>query len=333
MKPWPGRRNASTLSLRALCVLRAWPLLLLVSLLSSTALAQDKQGASGATVHRSLMLSSAAAETDFSEGSLVFIGNATVLLEFAGFRILTDPNFLHRGELAHLGYGLTTERLTNPAMSLDQLPPVDLVVLSHLHGDHFDQLVQQKLDRDLPIVTTPDAAAQLGRMGFKRLFSLGTWETLTVRKGDATLRITGMPARHGPPVLAAALPETMGSMLDFVNPGGAVTYRIYITGDTLVFDAIKDIPRRYPDVDLALLHLGGTRVLGVTVTMDAAEGVKMMRLVAPRHAVPIHYNDYDVFKSPLSDFERMVREAGLAERLTFLKHGQRYRFVQRPEQR
>jgi uncharacterized membrane protein len=54
------------------------------------------------------------------------------------FAILTDPNFLHAGEHVHLGYGLTAERLTNPAIDIEQLPPLDFCVLSHYHGDHFD---------------------------------------------------------------------------------------------------------------------------------------------------------------------------------------------------
>jgi L-ascorbate metabolism protein UlaG (beta-lactamase superfamily) len=60
----------------------------------------------------------------------------------------------------------------------------------------------------------------------------------------------------------------------------------------MVYGEIREIPRRYPDVDLALLHLGGTKILGlVTVTMDATDGVKMMRIILPRRAISIHFND------------------------------------------
>jgi L-ascorbate metabolism protein UlaG (beta-lactamase superfamily) len=97
---------------------------------------------------------SADATTDFGTGSVFFIGTATVIIRYAGFTILTDPNFLHAGDHVHLGYGLTSERLTEPAIDIDELPPIDLCVLSHYHGDHFDQIVEEKLDKDLPIVTT-----------------------------------------------------------------------------------------------------------------------------------------------------------------------------------
>jgi L-ascorbate metabolism protein UlaG (beta-lactamase superfamily) len=81
-------------------------------------------------------------------------------------------------------------------------------------------------------------------------------------------------------------------------------------------------------VDLALLHLGGTKILGlVTVTMAATDGVKMMRIILPRRAISIHFNNYDVFKSPLSDFQREIHEAGLADKLIYLQHGDTYKFL------
>jgi L-ascorbate metabolism protein UlaG (beta-lactamase superfamily) len=276
---------------------------------------------------QTLVLPSAAQGVPLDTGSVTFVGTATVLIRYAGMTIMTDPNFLHKGDHVHLGYGLTSERLTNPAIDLDKLPPIDLIVLSHMHGDHFDQLVQQKLNRDIPIVTTPQAAQQLEPIGFKTCYPLQTWDSLLIKKGNASLRISATPGRHGPPIIAALLPQVMGSILEFTTADGKSNYRIYISGDTLVYNDIYEIPRRYPDVDLALLHLGGTRILGVVmVTMDGKQGVKMLQIIAPKHAIPIHYNDYDVFKSPLSDFEKEVKAAELQNKITYLKHGESYAF-------
>lgn len=68
-----------------------------------------------------------------TDACLYFIGTATTLLEWQGTRILTDPNFLHAGDHVHLGPGVTSQRLTNPAVELHELPRVDLVLLSHYH--------------------------------------------------------------------------------------------------------------------------------------------------------------------------------------------------------
>ena len=259
--------------------------------------------------------------------SITFVGTATVIIRYGDLTILTDPNFLHRGDHVHLGYGLTSERLTNPAIELENLPPIDLVVLSHMHEDHFDKFVQKNLDRNIPIVTTEEAAKSLKKLGFMKRYPLKTWDTLIVEKGNTMLRVTAMPGRHGPPVVAKLLPEVMGSMLDFGSKNSLGSYRMYVSGDTMVFDDIKEIPKRYPDTDLALLHLGGTRLLGlVTVTMDAKEGVRMMQIIVPNKAIPIHYNDYDVFKSPLSDFKEEIERAGLQDKIIYLEQGDIYEF-------
>jgi L-ascorbate metabolism protein UlaG (beta-lactamase superfamily) len=89
-----------------------------------------------------------------STDRIVFVGTATTLIQAAGFTILTDPNFLHRGQRAYVGMGLTTRRLTEPALSIGELPPLDFAVLSHHHGDHFDRIAARDLDHDLPIITS-----------------------------------------------------------------------------------------------------------------------------------------------------------------------------------
>ncbi len=260
-------------------------------------------------------------------GSITFIGNATVLLRYRGITILTDPNFIHRGEQVPLGYGLTTTRLTDPSMEIEDLPPLDLVLLSHYHGDHFDQVAEERLDRSLPIVTTPEAADTLAKKGFSGTRALQTWESHEVRKDEAAVRITAMPGRHAPGALTIALPEVMGSLLEFSAIGSTahdVTsdgLRLYITGDTIIYEGLREIPERHPQIDVALLHLGGTRVMGLTVTMDAQQGVEMMRTVSPGLSIPIHYDDYEAFKSPIEDFTKAVRAAGLEDQVRYLRRG------------
>ena len=263
--------------------------------------------------------------------SIKFICNATVLLRYADFTILTDPNFIHRGEEIPLGYGLTTTRLTDPAMEIDDLPELDVIVLSHFHADHFDRLAEERLDRSLPIFTTPEAADKLRDLRFTATEALETWDFRECTRDGARLRVTAMPGRHAPGALTIALPEVMGTLLEFwpesSGPGpdpGEPALRLYITGDTIMYGGLREIPERHPAIDLALLHLGGTRVMGLTVTMDAEQGLELLRTVEPRLAIPIHYNDYEAFKSPLEDFVAAVRDAGLEDRLRYLRHGETF---------
>jgi L-ascorbate metabolism protein UlaG (beta-lactamase superfamily) len=224
---------------------------------------------------------------------------------------------------------LYSTRLTNPAIDIEQLPMLDLIVLSHFHGDHFDQVAVRELDKSLPIVTSPHATEELTLRGFTNAHKLEKWESILFVKGNAQLQITATPGRHGPLPVAMFLPQVMGSILDFrIKDNDRIRHllRIYITGDTLIFDDIKEIPKRYHDIDLALLHLGGTTVMGIMVTMDAKEGLEMFNIVNPKKAIPIHYNDYDVFKSSLEEFQHKVRNAGLEDRVHYLHHGETYTF-------
>jgi L-ascorbate metabolism protein UlaG (beta-lactamase superfamily) len=256
-------------------------------------------------------------------GSLRFVGTATTLIRFGGFTILTDPNFLHRGQRAYLGYGLTSARLTEPALSPAELPPLDAIVLSHLHGDHFDRVARRALDRDLPVFTTPPAARRLQRWRFSQAVGLRTWRSMTLAKDGRTLRITAVPGRHALGPARHLLPPVMGTVLEYGDRNGEPDLRIYLSGDTLVFDGLGQIRNEFPDLDLAVLHLGGTTLPGgLMVTMDGRQGVELMRLVEPRRAVPVHYNDYGVFKSPLEDFQRAVDAAGVAGKVTYLAHGE-----------
>lgn len=266
---------------------------------------------------------------DGDDLSLTFIGNATVLVRYAGFTILTDPNFLHRGQRAYLGYGLTSRRRTDPAMEVDALPALDAVVLSHLHGDHWDRVARRGLPRHLPIVTTPHASRRLRSLHrFRQAVGLRTWESHELGKDGARLRITSLPGRHAPSLVRRLLPPVMGSLLEFQPAGGGHgrRFRLYITGDTLFYEGIHEIARRCQDLDAALLHLGGTLLPGgIMVTMDARQGADLLEAVRPPRAVPIHYNDYEVFSSSLDDFVDEARRRGLDKQVVTVHHGQTVR--------
>lgn len=257
------------------------------------------------------------------EASLYFVGTATTVIRCAGFTVLTDPNFLHRGQRAYLGFGLSSPRLTEPALRVDQLPELDAVVLSHLHGDHWDRVARRGLDRDLQIVTTPHASKRLQLQGFARATGLRTWGEQVLVRGDRQLRVTAVPGRHAPGPLRKVLPPVMGSVLEFGPVAASPTVRVYISGDTLLYDAIAEIPRRFPELDAGVVHLGGTTLPGgLVVTLDGETGADLVKLVDPAVVVPVHIDDYPVFKSPLSAFTAAMAARGLADRVRTVARGQ-----------
>ncbi len=260
------------------------------------------------------------------EGEATFIGMATVLLRVGGFTILTDPNFLHSGEKTRLGMGLRKRRLTEPAMQIPELPPLDLLVLSHYHGEHFDRTTRKELDKATPIVTEPSAAKKLRRRGFTDVTALDTWERHEIRRGERTLSVEALPAKHAPAAMSPVVPPLMGSLLQ-VSEGARPLIRIYVTGDTRYHRDLEEIPRRHPAIEVCFIHLGGTRLAGILLTMDDAEGVRMLELVKPRVAVPVHFDDYAIFRSPLESFLDRAGRAHLVTKIREVRRGETWRFV------
>jgi hypothetical protein len=98
--------------------------------------------------------------------------------------------------------------------------------------------------------------------------------------------VAALPGIHARGALGRLLPPVMGSLLEH-SVDGAVRRRVYVSGDTLEgahLDAVRD---RFPHIDVAVVHLGGPRVLAHAVTMDAAQGVGFLRRIGPTAAVPV----------------------------------------------
>ncbi|MET0415423.1 MAG: MBL fold metallo-hydrolase, partial [Actinoplanes sp.] len=186
----------------------------------------------------------------------------------------------------------------------------DAVILSHLHGDHFDRAAQRRLEPTLPIITTVQAQRRLRRRRFVAVRGLPTWDCHEWTRDRQRLRVTAVPGRHGPGRIDHLLPDVMGSVIE-LEVDGQRAISLYVTGDTLYDQALAEIPRRFGEIDAMLLHLGGTRLLGMLLTMDGHHGVETTHLIRPSLTVPIHIDDYRVQKSPLSDFTTRASEQGL----------------------
>jgi L-ascorbate metabolism protein UlaG (beta-lactamase superfamily) len=260
-----------------------------------------------------------------SGASLTFVGTATAVLRLGGFTLLTDPNFVRKGQRVHLGYGLTSKRRTDPALTPAQLPRYDALVLSHLHGDHFDRVARRELPRQPPVVTTERAAETLRKWGFAGATGLDHWAVWETVRGRDRLRITAVPGQHGPAGVHRLLPPVIGTVLDlerYAIDGWRRALRLYVTGDTLNVPRLHEVTERFPDVDVLVAHLGGTRVLGVLVTMDGRQGTDLVERVRPRSVVPVHHDDYGVFRSPLSDFVGEMTRRGHAALLRTVGRGE-----------
>jgi L-ascorbate metabolism protein UlaG (beta-lactamase superfamily) len=242
---------------------------------------------------------------------LTHIGGPTVLIELGGWRLLTDPTFDPAGGKYRFGWGTGSVKTTGPAIPAAEIGPIDAVLLSHdHHDDNLDAAGRAFLPQAGTVVTTVPGAKRLG--GGAR--GLAAWESTTLEApGKTPLEIIGTPCRHGPPLSHPIVGEVIGfgvRPVEAAKPGRR-RVDLWISGDTVLYDGVREVAERL-DVDIALIHLGGVRfpISGpLRYTMGGAEAAELIELIAPRVAVPIHYEGWKHFRQGRSEAEAELAAA------------------------
>ncbi|WP_063036486.1 MBL fold metallo-hydrolase [Nocardia pseudovaccinii] len=192
---------------------------------------------------------------------------ASVLLDFGGARILTDPwlserRFYYQGEPRSI------------ATAAD-LPELAGIVISHAHYDHCDLgALRNYPDKNVPFAVVRGLAKQVRAAGFHNVVELDPWQTTHL----GPVEVTATPASHGIPKVTFVL--------------RADGHSIFFGADTLRIAELDEIADHFEDLDLALLPINGLRIrpaFNHQVVMDAAEAADLTRALHPRLAVPIHY--------------------------------------------
>lgn len=250
--------------------------------------------ATGSSATRSVPLPDADIGRIADQAWAMPLGHASVLLRVNGFTVLTDPNFLRRGERARLFAGIGWPRRDDPAADLATLPAIDLVLVTSLREDRFDRTVRRHLPRNVPIVAPASARAALASWGFSQVYALSEDRPLRFDKGGAWLRVQGTPTRPGPPLVSALLPDALGGLLAFGH-GDRVDRTVWLSGGTRANDAFADTLRaRVGGVDLALIEIGADATPAWTrTTMDGAAAGRLRARIEPRQAAVLVVDDHD----------------------------------------
>jgi L-ascorbate metabolism protein UlaG (beta-lactamase superfamily) len=241
---------------------------------------------------------------------LTHVGGPTVLIELGGWRLLTDPTFDPAGGKYRFGFGTGSEKLAGPALAPAELGEIDAVLISHdHHEDNLDAAGRALLPSLGTVVTTASGAKRLrGELG-EAVRGLEPWQTTTLEaEGKTPLEILATPCRHGPPLSHPIVGDVIGFGL---RPEGEERQAVWISGDTVLFDGVREIASKL-EVDVALLHLGGVRfpISGpLRYTMNAAEAIELTEALEPRLAVPIHYEGWKHFRQGRAEAERQLAAA------------------------
>jgi L-ascorbate metabolism protein UlaG (beta-lactamase superfamily) len=245
------------------------------------------------------------------------IGTATLLLEIGSLRFLTDPVFDPAGGHYFFGYGTHSIKLTEPAMQPETLGKIDAVLLSHdHHEDNLDRAGRALLPLAKKVITTIAGAKRLQG----NAIGLQTWQSTTLQADDIEIKITAVPSHHGTLGSHLIVGETTGFILEWA---GQQHGALYISGDTVWFNGLREIGQRFK-IGTAILHIGGARfpITGlVRFTFNAKEALRIIHVLNPRTVIPIHYEGWKHFKETGADASQVFEASDVREKIHWLKLG------------
>jgi L-ascorbate metabolism protein UlaG (beta-lactamase superfamily) len=244
---------------------------------------------------------------------ITLIGGPTALIEVDGFRLLTDPTFDAPGayQLPHV----MLEKLSGPALGAEAIGEVDAVLLSHdQHADNLDHSGKAFLAKANRVLTTVAGAKRLGG----HAEGLMPWASTELGGKDGrSLTVTATPARHGP----AGIEPLSGDVIGFVLTSKDKSPPIYISGDTVWYDGVAEVARRFK-AGVVLPFAGAAQTRGpFHLTMDTNDTIETAHAFPDAVIVPLHTDGWAHFRQDAKDLRASFDTLGFGSRLKILEPG------------
>lgn len=254
---------------------------------------------------------------------LLSTGGPTALIELGGLRLLTDPTFDDPGHyISSSGASLTK---TEPAvLGPEALGRIDAVLLSHdQHPDNLDRSGRTLLGEVPLVLTTTSGAGRLTADGAAvAARGLDPWESYELARPDGgVLRITALPAQHGPVGCEPVSGQVIGFLLQAPDLPS-----VYVSGDNASLELVEQVADRFGPIEIAVIFAGGARVPavfdGAFLTLDSAQAAEAARILGSRRAVVLHCDSWAHFSEDYPVVEAAFDEAGRRDLLPDTRHGQ-----------
>ena len=241
------------------------------------------------------------------ELAAIWIGHATVLLRIGGMTIITDPVLSNR---VGIGLGLATagpRRFIAPALSIRELPPIDLILISHAHFDHLDRPTLAKLPKRAQVVTAHNTQDLVRDLGFRRVKELRWGEQVNLRNG---VSICAHSANH------------WGARTFYDRHRGFNSYLIRTDrhavlygGDTAYHPDFSELGK----VDLAIFGIGAYDPY-VAAHATPEQALRMADHVRADHILPMHHSTFRLSYEPMHEpIQRMLGACANDKQRVFIR--------------
>jgi len=237
---------------------------------------------------------------DDSTITAAWIGHATVLINFFGTNIITDPLFSRKFGINVFDlFTIGSKRLIAPAISIKKLPRIDLILISHAHLDHLDIPSLGKFDSKIPLVLAKNTSDIVDGMGWKNLYELDWGEKLTI----GNLEIEALRVKHfgwrypweGDRAKGNKDGRSYNAYLLTKNNHGIV-----FGGDTAYHEYFKEVGKRNLSIDLAIMPIGAYNPW-ISVHTNPEQAVEMSDYLRARYILPIHWGTFIQGYAPIME--------------------------------
>jgi len=251
--------------------------------------------------------------------TICWLGHATMLINFYGINILTDPALGNRVGVS-LGLGTAgPKRYIAPALQIPELPPIDVLLLSHAHMDHFDLPTLQQFGAETPVVTARLTRDILQSTRLRNITEIGWNERTTLRDGKGELEIEAVEVKHWGRRWPSDLNRGYNGYV-LRREGKALIF----AGDTARTEAFKGLRGRGP-FEAAIMPIGAYRPW-IWNHCTPEEALEMANWAGARYIVPMHHQTFRLSDEPMNEpIERL--ETALAkepERLALRRVGESF---------
>ena len=248
-----------------------------------------------------------------------WIGHSTVLINFFGIEILTDPVLFPRIGIRLPGFTVGPKRLTAPALEFHELPKIDIVLLSHAHFDHFDLRTLHRFDEYTSVITAPNTKDLLRWTRLRDITELcwGDQKSLRTAAGEITIR--AFQVKHWGARKQRDTHRGYNGYL--IERNGR---RILFAGDTALTDTFAEL-RKYGPIDLAIMSIAAYNPW-IWNHCTPEQAIEMANAAGAQFIMPVHHQtfrlSFEPLREPIERFEDALNKS--PERIALREIGETF---------